>query len=88
MLGQPDASEAPAWGVTGRFLPLGPWEDASILAKLYPCLGQGIHNSRDHNIPYMYELTGAPMSALSRPPSRMGVECGSQGWRRLHAAAK
>ena len=24
------------------------------------------------NIPYLYELTGAPMSALSRPPSRMG----------------
>ena len=58
MLGQPDASEAPAWGVTGRFLPLGPWEDASILAKLYPCLGQGIHNSRDHNIPYLYEFDG------------------------------
>ena len=65
-----------------------PWKDAAILAKLYPCLGQGIHNSRDHNIPYMYELTGAPMSALSRAPSRMGVECGSQGWRRLHAANK
>ena len=57
-------------------LPLRPRDDAAVVAKLHPCLGQGIHNSRDHNIPYMYELTGAPMSALSRLPSRMGVECG------------
>ena len=68
-------------------LPLWPWEDASILAKLYPCLGQGIHNSRDHNIPYMYELTGAPASALSRPPSRH-VGDAVAGLAALTAAAK
>ena len=81
-----NCSEASSFRRNQRLSPLAGGCDATILAKLYPCLGQGIHNSRDHNIPYMYELTGAPMSALSRPPSRMGVECGSQGWRRLHAA--